>query len=501
MIVKFIASIIIIFPLTLMILSIVSIKVKPVSRILKELRSSLNDYPLSEFEYALNCTGKYNGNLYTYGGSREGCSCVGVSGYHYKQSGKYIVNPKQCTRNQTRNGCKKVPPTKSQNLEYWIEGKFCSKYYSINSKIKGYLYFLNNSVLKNEECQNGYKKCGKLDDMENYLCVPIEEECPINDFIVSDNMREDLKDYNYTFIDNKYFYYTNLADKPIITKLKVMEGKLCKDRTYLYTEYPQYILDNNFKYYGCRHKIEGDLYEKNIDIIDTKTKREVYEYSKLYMNDYYSKSYFDFPFFSLNAKMHLYPQRYIGYDKQCLKKTEAFNNKDSMFNEEKIIEVDNCILDIVFKNKINMGFSIAALVLSIITSILVIALDKDFSKIYLIWGSINLIMFIMILIPIIINLNKISKFQTIPLCGSSSTNIKIDYYHATSKKLKVTTILSIIFDILYLLFNITILFFKYFGENIFSGNYSDNSLLNKDTNKSSNIDYNKPPEEPLYNMN
>ena len=495
MVVKFIASIIIIFPLTLMILAIVSSKVKPVSRVLKELRSSLNDYPLAEFEYANICTGKYNGNLFTIAGFKDGCSCVNLERYNKKDNKKYLVAPRRCPVNKTANHCRKVPGSRSQNLEYWEKGKFCSKYYNISSGLKGYLHFLDSSVLKNEECKNGYKKCGKLDDMDNYLCVPEGEECPITDVIVSNKERDDLKDYNFSVIDDKYFYYTNKADKQIITKLKVIEGKLCTDRTFIDTEYPQYILDYNFEYYGCRHKIDGDIYEKNFEILDSTTKKEFFNYSGISMNEIFPNYTFsDFPFYSLNAKMNLYPQRYIGYDKQCLKKNGEFNSKNSILNEEKIIQVDLYIIDVVSKNRINMWFSIVALGLSIILSVLVIIFAERFPKIFLLWGAINLIMFIMILVPIIINLTKISKFKQIPLCGSSSTNTKINFYHASSKKLKVTTILSIIFDIFYLLFNIAILFYKFFGK----GKSSDDNLLSQDTNKSSNIDYNKN-EEPFSN--
>lgn len=85
--------------------------------------------------------------------------------------------------------------------------------------------------------------------------------------------RDDLKNYYYSFIGNKYYYYTNLADKPIITKLKVVEGKLCIERAYYDTKYPQYILDNNFRYYGWKHKIEGKICDDNIEYLNTKDKK------------------------------------------------------------------------------------------------------------------------------------------------------------------------------------------------------------------------------------
>ena len=501
---KYFSLIIAIFPITIMILSIINVKVKPVSTILNEIRSSLNDYPLSEFEYASNCYDKYNGNLYTFPGSQHGCTCVHISYYYYDQTGEKQVNIGKCTSNQTYNGCEEVPAVKMQKLQNWNYGKFCSKSYELSSELKGYLYFLNSSVLENEECQKGYKRCGKLDDMGNYLCLPENEECPINDIIVSTTILSDLTDYNYTRINGKYFYYTNLSDKPIISKLKVMEGKMCMDRAYYYTEYPQYILDNNFKYYGCKHKIEGEIYDKNIETLDTRTKEVFYSDNRLNLKDYYYQWYFDFPFYSLNAQMNLYPQRYLGYDKQCLIKNGVFDIKNSPFDEKKINEMDKLINDVIFKNKINMWFSIFISGLSLIISIILVANE---GKMYIFWSLFNFLFFIMMLVPIILNIIKVPKFIQMPDCGNKITNIKINYYNSTAKTLKITTIISVVFIGLYLIYNFAFIFLKFFAEDILFGDYNYNYNNNYNNNKSnlinnhnysSNIDYQKPPEDPYY---
>ena len=482
MIIRILGAIIVVFPLAIMILSIKSIKVKQVSRSLKDIKESLNDYPLSEFEYAKDCRNKYNKYLYKFPGSQIGCTCVNVNNYYYSQDGEYQVNIGECSYNQSLNGCQKVPPVKSHNLENWGNGKFCSKFYEETSKLNGYLYYLNSSVLENQECQNGYKKCGKLDNMGNYLCLPKDEECPINDIIISNRKRYDLTNYNNITIDDKYFYYTNLSDKPIISKLKVMEGKICMNKDYFYTEYPQYILDNNFKYYGCRNKIGGQMYEKDIEILDTKIKEEYYADSNLYMKEYYFNSYFDYPFYSLQAKMNLYPQRYIGYDKKCLIKNEVFDLKKSPFNEEKITQMNNFVTDMIFKNKINMWFSIFGTVFSIISTVLFVA---ETGLVFL-WSLINFLFFIMMAIPIIINLAKIPKFKLLPTCGNRITNIKINYYNSTAKTLKITTILSFIFISLYFLLKLAVLFSVYRGDsggnfNDYNYNINNENLLKKNT--------------------
>ena len=493
---NFSAFLILLIPLSLIILSVISVKVRVVSPILNEIRSSLNDYPLSEFEYAEDCYDKYSGNLYTFPGSQLGCSCTHISYYYNDQSGKYLVNVGKCSYNQSDNGCEEVPKVNSQKLQNWDYGKFCSKSYQLPTEIKGYLYYLNLSVLENEECQKGYKKCGKLDDMGNYLCLPENDECPINDIIVSSRLRDDLANYNYTIVNGKFYYYTNISDKPVISKLKVVEGKMCMDRTYYYTEYPQYVLDNNFKKYGCRHKIDKKIYDDNIEILDTKTKKEFYSDSGVNMKFYYYRSYFDFPFYSLNAQMNLYPQRYLGYDKKCLIQKGAFDVKNSPFNEEKISEIDSIVTDVIYKNKINLWFSIACLIVTTLCTCFLPAFD---GKIRIIWNIINGIFFIMMAIPIILNLKKVPKLKNLPACGDNITNLKINYYNSTSNTLKATTIISFIFVCLYIIFNIILLLINVFWDLISSGDYSNKkeSLINKQNN-SSNIDYQKAPEDPYY---
>ena len=343
-----------IFPLVVFILSAVNKKMTSVSPILNEILSSLNDYPLSEFEYSRNNNNldKYNGAIYTFPGSKKGCTCVHVSYYHNDQSGEYEVNPGTCSKNQSLNGCEDISPKEPKKLYRWEKGTFYSKKYDTSEhSLKGYLLFLNSSVSENEECPNGYKKCGKLDDVGNYLCLQVKEECPINDIKVTNGRSDDLEaqGYFYTNINNdKYFYYTNNSNNPVISKLKATEGKMCMDRGYIHTDYPQYILDNNFQYYGCKHKIDGKLYETNLEVLDTSKKADLYEDSYLYIKMMYENWYYYFPFHSLEATMSLYPQRYIGFKKNCLKKFGSFSSNKFPFREENIKEKDRAIKDIIY---------------------------------------------------------------------------------------------------------------------------------------------------------
>ena len=76
------------------------------------------------------------------------------------------------------------------------------------------------SLLKHsgEQCEENYKKCGILDTLGNIMCIPKEDECPINEVIVDLNSKYDeyiSKGYKVAYLeklDEDYaLYYTNKA--------------------------------------------------------------------------------------------------------------------------------------------------------------------------------------------------------------------------------------------------------------------------------------------------
>ena len=100
------------------------------------------------------------------------------------------------------------------------------------------------SLLKHsgKVCKDIYKKCGILDTYGNKMCIPIDDECPINEMIV------DLSSRNNEYLSNGYqniklnnlpsyyfLYYTNQkTDNEIIVKYAFSN------------EFPKYINEDNF---------------------------------------------------------------------------------------------------------------------------------------------------------------------------------------------------------------------------------------------------------------
>ena len=465
--ITYIAMLIGIFPAVVFIASYINIKIFFVPNIIDEIKDSINDYPLSKFYYSSICNeSEYPISLYTFPGSKEGCSCLNVTYYYRKQDHVDEVFPGQCNKNQTANKCKMVKEIKSVELFKWKNGTFCSKHYNLNeiegkNGLSGYFYFLNNSVREKESCKEGFKKCGKLDDYDNYLCLPINEECPINDIISSDIERPDLIDdgYKSQYINNMYFYYTNeKVDKPVITKLKVGEKSLCVYKTFHFTDYPQYILDQNFNKYGCKYKIKGKFYEDNTEKLDKTTKKELYEDSYLTLNseDYYNSILHEFPFHSLQEEMYLYPKRYIGFNKKCLLEHGGLNINTFIHNENEN-DIRNIIPDKVFKyNNLIMWFSIFGFAIEIFAHSVIEVDNKDHYYFIIAWSVVNCICYIVMSTPVYMNHQKLKNIKPLPLCGGPIINEKIKLFNKVEQTFKSTTVSQIVFLNLQLVFIIII---------------------------------------------
>ena len=88
---------------------------------------------------------------------------------------------------------------------------------------QNYEYLLKHS---GEKCEENYKKCGILDTLGNIMCIPENDECPINEVIVDLNSKYDeyiSKGYKVAYLeklDEDYaLYYTNKAiDNEIVAK-------------------------------------------------------------------------------------------------------------------------------------------------------------------------------------------------------------------------------------------------------------------------------------------
>ena len=151
----------------------------------------------------------------------------------------------------------------SNNVIYIWKGK---KY--IPKLIKRDYSYLNNAILKNEECPTKTKNCGIIDDNENKLCIPDNLECPIN--IISEIK---INNNNSSFkVGNKTFYYgydENSINKKIISGLyadtDIYLNNNNRDNDILDTYTISGLLEENKKLYKGLNLGFDPYKEKDID--------------------------------------------------------------------------------------------------------------------------------------------------------------------------------------------------------------------------------------------
>lgn len=106
--------------------------------------------------------------------------------------------------------------------------------------------------------------------------------------------------------------------------------------------------------------------------------------------------------------MSLYPQRYIGFDKQCINKNRGFEANNSPFNEEKMFSLDKVIMEALHMNNYTKWFSIIDFNLELL-SIATFCIDKDDSIFIWIWTVINCLLYTPMAVPLFMNLNIMKK--------------------------------------------------------------------------------------------
>ena len=231
-----------------------------------------------------------------------------------KQKGRIIVCVNIC----------KIKQTNPINIYIWNNNIFCT---NTNNELN-YESFYSNSVDKDKECDIGFKKCGILDSNNKIMCVEDITDCPINKILINYNSSSP-EDYSYKTLqlnNGQYLHYTNESiDSFIVVNLTLSLGIPCSNPLEYNTQYPQYILENNFYQYFCLSKYENaSIFTNNSfnSLIDSYRKYDVYKENEILG---IVEKLPNYPLFSLNENYDLYSRNYFGIDYKC------FNNNINLF--------------------------------------------------------------------------------------------------------------------------------------------------------------------------
>ena len=213
-----------------------------------------------------------------------------------------------------RSGRKAVQDIPAVKINKLYQNMF---YYKNDTR--SYFDYLNNiDEIKsaNQSCKKNFKKCGILDTNNNILCIPINEECPLNDLKISDVELPDLEpEYSFVKVTEsltdsvKYIYYTNnKTDNNVITHFELSTNNPC-----IYPDEHNWIgidskeIEQNC---SCKTYINNELYDKSYKEVGNKIlMKSLYYDNKISL---YSK--FKYETVNLYARNHYY------FDKNCFEK-------------------------------------------------------------------------------------------------------------------------------------------------------------------------------------
>ena len=166
----------------------------------------------------------------------------------------------------------------SDNIIYfWKGGKY------ENKSIKIDISYLNNVILKNEECPDKTKNCGILDDNENKLCISEDLNCPINT-ISEEKLNNSYSSFK---IGNKTFYYG--YDENAKHNKKIISGLYVDTDIYLNKEEENYTLLDTYTISGLLE--ENKILYKGVNLgFDPYLEKDIDKKGKSYLKIKYNKN-------------------------------------------------------------------------------------------------------------------------------------------------------------------------------------------------------------------
>ena len=299
---------------------------------LSEIKENFNDYPLMDISSL--CPSNQSQIIFgKWPGTVTGCDCLG----RYPRSGscRNRLCVGSCSVNETRAGCRKVYSRPEVKITIWKGKKLCSSTIRYN-----YEKLLENSVKEGEECPPDYKKCGKLDYMNNILCYPANQDCPINDLFIDQNSETLSSEYNYQTIPLDYGYYLHYTNKEIDKHvvrsiIKAGDELPCIDSSQYNDLGPYYKLNRGN---GCTITYDKLKYNPYYKKMDWAVKYDVYQQNGIIQMVANLPLY---PLSSLqNYNYSISQGQYLGFDKTC-KNQHNFTSEILTKYESKFTTVKN----------------------------------------------------------------------------------------------------------------------------------------------------------------
>lgn len=253
---------------------------------------------------------------YDWPGTAQGCLC----------ENKTKVYPRKCTENQFRKHCKHVEALRPYKAYKWKNQYLCGKSTS-KSMEKGYFDMVR--IKEGDFCAYKTKKCGKIDTLNNYLCIPEGENCPINDISIVSNAEDSFE----LTSSNK-----NVEDGIIYTSYKLGENKhICiNNKQHNFINEKTYSLFHNKTLQALMHCSEFKANETKTSIDKHYKLFDSYNKKSFYIQNGISGHIRQLPMYpNITSSIDLYFRTYVGWKKECeVKEFFQFMNNETYVNKE-----------------------------------------------------------------------------------------------------------------------------------------------------------------------
>ena len=217
--------------------------------------------------------------------------------------------------------------------------KVNGKYFCYNEAKLTYMDLLRNGqIIKNgTQCPEEYKKkCGRIDTLNQELCIKENDKCPL--FDVGIGYQPDKDNYEYDADSDIYYSKENftVSNKTIVAQFILSDGQPCYHsnetlwrRFSLYETDPSYLVCTKIEVFG---KKNDDRFKKTGQIT----------YKKLYQDNLSNRAKEKVMDFINNENVSLFTREFFGIDRECdanFNSTDDFSIIKKTQNADKIIEV------------------------------------------------------------------------------------------------------------------------------------------------------------------
>jgi len=391
------------------------------SLVLQNLSDNFNIYPITDIIESIgSCPSEYLPFINDkWPGFVEGCDCSDSWGYDVLRD----IHRGSCTMNETLAYCKDLPY--QDPIPF---ARFRNKILCVKRGRENYLdYSKNKKISKDSYCGYGKKFCGKLDTIDNYLCLNENENCPITQMIIQDYTLNPPKNKNFTSINlanGKILYFTNknaTKDDSILINVKISEGLPCLNTYQENTKnkFTKYILDANYDYYTCSEYLNMHIFDDRYRVLDSLNYRDLLNDNGI---NYIINRYPRVPTQAVDFNVELYQRPYLGWKLSCL--------NDRSVGIEFIKDYSNNLKAVSSKLLTLMILAIISFVLYMLSFCFIASKENKIGLIFiLIISIINLVMVILVFLTygelkgISIDDLQINDLN----CGDDYTNLFFKY--------------------------------------------------------------------------